>query len=576
MKRNFFNCILFFWVLSINTYSQFGFVRDLGDGLKNVAREVGNVYQVATKPVSDAADYVYSNTLKRPVDHLRSEVENQIPPQMMDLWRSEIDGRLGPYIQSVIDVGTGDKNIVNGVDDIVQHTIDQAKELIMFPELMAIYSTALALSERIPDSHLNSIQPQWQSCTSREFHKDEVRYLVSPELINSINSILGNQGSNKIDAFTLYKVIIFKNPIGDSPNELSLVGHEMVHVAQYFEKGFSPFLANYIAEILKYGYNNAPSEREAYQVQSKLYSLLQGKIFDFPTASNSSDFTEFQTPSMITLGAFEAMDVNPSGYILAKLNYPDCNLSKNDIEGLVGLAFSHPGLNEDQRSAICRSIATGPYCQNFTIIERLNWVQLAVQYNPQASINWYFLASIASQMNNQQVEYDALISLTNIMLTEELNKPVQIRNNDRILNACAYLDRAVYLGNQMRWNYNRFFDTRMPLLMLTEVGLNLPVNLPSDLQMIQYAKQAFDMDAELSSKDNIHFQIIWINAEVCLRFAANSSNLQIRRNHAIMAMQFCDIGFSELQNYRPISGQYEQFLWDRFSQIRAIAFPLSN
>ena len=49
----------------------------------------------------------------------------------------------------------------------------------------------------------------------------------------------------------------------DCANNLRLLAHEFVHVAQYERLGREGFLQEYIQQIAAYGYLNAPFEQEA-------------------------------------------------------------------------------------------------------------------------------------------------------------------------------------------------------------------------------------------------------------------------------------------------------------------------
>ena len=49
----------------------------------------------------------------------------------------------------------------------------------------------------------------------------------------------------------------------DCANNLRLLAHEFVHVAQYERLGREAFLEEYIRQIAEHGYQNAPFELEA-------------------------------------------------------------------------------------------------------------------------------------------------------------------------------------------------------------------------------------------------------------------------------------------------------------------------
>jgi hypothetical protein len=54
-----------------------------------------------------------------------------------------------------------------------------------------------------------------------------------------------------------------------SSDRLTLV-HECVHVAQYEKLGIEDFLMQYVMQVFKNGYQNAPMEREAFEAAEKV------------------------------------------------------------------------------------------------------------------------------------------------------------------------------------------------------------------------------------------------------------------------------------------------------------------
>lgn len=61
-------------------------------------------------------------------------------------------------------------------------------------------------------------------------------------------------------------------------NDLRLHFHELVHVAQWNLIGARNFITRYIEEILSYGYNDAPLENMAYNLDN--YYHQGGKPID--------------------------------------------------------------------------------------------------------------------------------------------------------------------------------------------------------------------------------------------------------------------------------------------------------
>ena len=67
--------------------------------------------------------------------------------------------------------------------------------------------------------------------------------------------------SGGVSAITFGRRVYCRTPTPWS----DLIRHEHVHVAQYKRLGWVGFLARYGYEVARYGYRNAPLEREAYE-----------------------------------------------------------------------------------------------------------------------------------------------------------------------------------------------------------------------------------------------------------------------------------------------------------------------
>lgn len=114
------------------------------------------------------------------------------------------------------------------------------------PVLLELYTSARAASQPIPKDLLDKIEPYFKAETTRPFYRNQVKYIVSPKLIK----ILTGFGAIDADAITYYDVIIFKNLVDFKIYALKTLAHEMVHVAQYHDLGFSQFMAKYIEQNL--------------------------------------------------------------------------------------------------------------------------------------------------------------------------------------------------------------------------------------------------------------------------------------------------------------------------------------
>jgi len=69
---------------------------------------------------------------------------------------------------------------------------------------------------------------------------------------------------SSMDAITYDNVYYIR---ADKVNKLNLHFHELVHVIQYRQMGISKFLERYMSEISNYGYDYAPLEKMAYELE---------------------------------------------------------------------------------------------------------------------------------------------------------------------------------------------------------------------------------------------------------------------------------------------------------------------
>jgi hypothetical protein len=56
----------------------------------------------------------------------------------------------------------------------------------------------------------------------------------------------------------------------DRSHDRETLVHECVHVAQYEKLGIEDFLTQYVVQVFKNGYDNAPMEREAREVAARI------------------------------------------------------------------------------------------------------------------------------------------------------------------------------------------------------------------------------------------------------------------------------------------------------------------
>ncbi|KQA12395.1 hypothetical protein XM60_17575 [Vibrio cholerae] len=78
-----------------------------------------------------------------------------------------------------------------------------------------------------------------------------------------------------VDGIT-YKNLYFVKP--HMASNLALHVHELVHVAQWSMLGVQGFITRYISEVSSLGYNNAPLELMAYEIDNKFQNGTE--VFD--------------------------------------------------------------------------------------------------------------------------------------------------------------------------------------------------------------------------------------------------------------------------------------------------------
>ena len=76
----------------------------------------------------------------------------------------------------------------------------------------------------------------------------------------------------------MYGVIVRR----DCANNLRLLAHEFVHVAQYERLGREGFLQEYIQQIAAHGYQNAPFELEAEAKSIKAFRDAEFVLLNLP------------------------------------------------------------------------------------------------------------------------------------------------------------------------------------------------------------------------------------------------------------------------------------------------------
>jgi hypothetical protein len=566
-----------FFAISFSAQSQFGFIKDVvsagANFVKDVAATAGTAYQTVTAPVRNVTTTIYNNTLQQPINELQNSVNSILPKEVKDFYAYEIKNRIEPFYKNTTSIATGEVNVVTGATNIVNHSIALVKEVFITPEIAALYNAARGASSPVPQEFFQKIQPHWASVTNRPLHSSYAKYIVSESLVNTLTFL----GNSQMDAITLYDVIIFRSSLSMTPRSLSLLAHEMTHVAQYRQLGFTAFLTTYIAENLKNGYENADKEIEGAEVGRRMYSLLNGN----PAATNSQvrfsniSPTNFSNTAAANIAYLDAASANPNEYVGYLITKAQASNNINETKAIVGYILNNSRVSGSNKAYCCRMMSSGPLSTTLSLQDREVWAKAAASYAPKESINWLFLASAASQMQDDQTNFDALINLAGIMISEELAKLSP--NYTRMRAAARYLGSAVQLGTNANFQQTNFYDTRLPLVMLVELGVYLPLTYSEDMQLNYYAQTVADLDKSINSKDLIHLRVIGALTGAHLYFTIKNDNLytstgdpnylnekKMRVRGTIAHAQW---GLRELAQFYPVQGvELYRNMYDNYLQ----------
>ncbi len=202
-------------------------------------------------------------------------------------------------------------------------------------------------------------------------------------------------------------------------------------------------------------------------------------------------------------------------------------------------------------------------------------------YGSSESINWYFLAAAASQAQDAQTEYNALINLAGIIINEEVGSPRA--NYKRLSGAGFHLGRAIQLAGYISFQQGQPYDNRMSYVMLVELGLYLPLDYSKDIQLNQYAQTLANIDAERNVKDELHLRVIGALSGAHLYFCIANANffaqygtinyLNEKRSRAVATINHAQWGLNELQQFYSGLGNvqlYQSLLYNY--QQRAAAY----
>jgi len=261
----------------------------------------------------------------------------------------------------------------------------------------------------------------------------------------------------------------------------------------------------------------------------------------------------------VNLAYYSQATANPNEYSAFLVAKAQNSNNADEVKGITGFVLSTPAVSKSIKAYSCRLMAAGPSSNRLTLSEKLLWAKAAASYEPLEEINWYFVAAAASQLQDAQTEFSALINLSGLMIKGEIwkNQP----DYQKLSNASGYLARAITLANYISVQQGQPYDSRMPYVMLVELGVYLPLNYAKDIMMDQYAQSLSNIDNFVNVKDELHLRVLGALAGANLYFAiqnatffaqtGNQGYLFEKRNRAVRCINTAHFGIGELGQFYP-------------------------
>ena len=542
-------------ILCLESQNAYGsWLGDRVDDVKSGGRTLERGYQNATRPVRNTSNNIYHQTIRRPFNDFKQTVHNSVPENVRNIYKENVERRFRPLTDFAWDATTGRQGFSTAADRMADEYIEQGKELLITPDLYILYQSAKAASDPLPDDLVDLIAQHWAGLTRRTLH-EEARFLVSAELVDYLT--VGNAV-----AITFYDVIVFREPLNNSPYKVATLAHELVHVDQYHDLSFAGFAERYyIGGKFRTGRRN-PLEREAYELGDRMEALLR-RPSSIHRYTNSRDYimpSQSRT-AVQKLASLEAIDVDTNQALSATFIDAIMRRDGNDIKELAAFTVASPDVSNSARAMICRIIACGGTGQVFSTQEALDYGKLAVQYEPEQTINWYYLAWSANNARDIKTEYDALVMLASLMIEQEIDAGTQGQMTPRLQGAHNHLLNAANLGNHMGWQQGMIYDNRVPFMMLASIGLELIPSAMNYDTMSRYVNTAMAIDDAIRRLDRWHFELLDIYSQIHLRIG-ETVNIHpgVRAQHLHVCLNTCYRAINELNlvggNVQGLSSNY--------------------
>ncbi len=565
LKNVFFSISLLIMILPLahrNAYPfGLGDIVKVGKGAIDVA-EKG--YQKATNPLRKSYEFVYHNTIRGPHRKLKNFVNDATPEKIRNWYKHRIEANFRPLSDNAWEVSQGKIRASEGIKNMVKRYEKQFKGLVLEPHIRFLYDLALGLSEPLPESMVNKLEKHWSLYTSRPLHSD-ARFLVSRHVLDLINAY-GIFGTERKEGMTFYDVIIVDAPLKNTIPSTALLGHELIHVAQFRDMGFEAFVMSYAYGVAKDGYEESTLEREAYSFQGKIEKRLESPQYANSYGSERSINTD-KIRAVNFLAISSACKVDNSKAV--KVAISDA-ISRNDhdtFRAVAAFSLNEKGVSDNAKSYVCRMIASNSGRLNVGNSEAINWAKLAIHYDSHNVDNWYFLAKKANEIGDIRTEYEALMNMSILIIDNELRRSIHGRMTPNLNYAVMCLQNAANIVN-LCLNNRRIQDNRMPFLSLVMIGLELRPSWCIDNAMVGYINQLGYHDNLYRRADYLHFQILDIISRAYWRIGEAYRN----RNYMVMAYNTCNLAKNQFRMYRNtvrgLDPNYGKMMWERSKKIQ--------
>ncbi len=368
-----------------------------GDFIKEVGNTVGSAVQTVTKPVTDEIDRAYRRHVRDDYLKAKTKFEDALPSAVRDEFRRTIGPVMHAQKTLLWDVPLNRTDLGDG---LLSSYVDYKRAIsnnLVIPELIALYHLLKSQSDPFPQWVKEQLAPHWTACgQGEELVIDRTRFVVSSNIVSMLT-----MGGDK-DAITFYDVIVFREPIRDTAEGISLVGHELVHAAQFSHLGIGRFVADYYGGSIFNGgkLDSHRFETAGYNCQSCLSDRYPGPAGTDQVASGS--FGGFATasysPFLTAIQGAPTAQVEQSALSGPYLARAIENQDEEEMERITAWTLSSPRSTREQKAMTARIIAVnGQTVANRTDFE---WAHMAVSLNPNDTANWYVLASIAESEGN--------------------------------------------------------------------------------------------------------------------------------------------------------------------------------